>query len=151
MPSGLLTSVFRYSFAATLIWLGFVVAISFVETPIRFQIDSLEQTDALNIGHRLFHALNYVEIGLAIIVAVGMISIRHPSLCNGVVVVVILILIVQTTLLFGILDQRTLAKIAGQDLPDSPWHRIYVGLELAKVTLLVTLAVLQIRHFERVK
>ena len=151
MRSGLLTSVFRYSFTATLIWLGFVIAISFVETPIRFQIDSLEQADVLRIGHRLFHALNYVEIGLAIIVAIGMISIRHPRLCNGVAVVVILILIIQTVLLFGILDQRTLAKIAGEVLPDSPWHRIYLGLELAKVTSLVTLAALQIRHFDRTK
>lgn len=149
MPFGLLTSVFRYAFVITLFWLGFVVAISFVETPIRFQIDTLEQADVLSIGHRLFHVLNYAEIVFAILVGCSLVVVRHKSLCNGVGVAVLLILVFQTGLLFGVLDQRTLAKIAGQQLPDSPWHQFYVGLELAKVMFLIALATLQIRQFSR--
>ena len=75
--------------------------------------------------------------------------VRHKSLCNGVGVAVLLILVFQTGLLFGVLDQRTLAKIAGQQLPDSPWYQFYVGLELAKVMFLIALVTLQIRQFSR--
>jgi len=142
-----LTSVFRYSFVATLLWIGFVIAISFVETPIRFHVETLEQADILSIGHRVFHALNYTEIGFAIIVALSAIAIRYSAICRCVAAGAILILAVQTWMLFGILDQRTLAKIAGEQLPDSPWHLFYIGLEVFKLMLLMVLTAFQIQKF----
>lgn len=140
-------NVFRYSFAITLLWIGFILAISFVETPVRFEVESLKQADVLAIGHRVFHALNYAEIGFATIIAISLFATRPSALCLCVAGIAIAILAVQTWMLFGILDERTLAKIAGEELPDSPWHLVYIGLELIKLAFLTGLASMQIRQF----
>ena len=63
----------------------------------------------------------------------------------GMGVIAIGILAFQTWMLFGILDERTLARIAGEELPDAPWHSIYIGLEVIKLLALASLAFLQVR------
>ena len=58
-----------YSFVITLVWLTFIVAISFVEAPAKFQALKIERFDivtpalkhALEIGHVVFHRLNRIE------------------------------------------------------------------------------------------
>lgn len=121
-------------------WLGLVVGVSFVATPIKFTAESLTRPVALDVGQVTFHLLNRIEWALAaaLIVVVWRTTApapRPPSvlvLTCGVVVIVVL----QTVWLLPELDDRTAAVIAGADLPASPLHTIFGVLEVAKVATL---------------
>ncbi len=142
----------RYSFVVTILWIGFLVAIGFVETPLRFQPEQIDRIEALSIGHLVFHALNIAEILFAsLLLAAAGLSAAAAGMArqNTLLGIVVSILLVQTLLLFTVLDWRTLAIINGQPVPEASYHMWYVGLDLVKLALLVLLTILQIRRFQR--
>jgi hypothetical protein len=122
--------------AAPFVWLGMVLAISFVETPLKFRAPGITVPLGLGIGRLVFRALNLVEIGLAVPLTaswtVGGTSDRSWVLVGAVWV----LLVVQIGVLRPRLDRRTLAVIAGRTLPASRHHLFYIALEVIKVVLL---------------
>ena len=60
----------RVAAAATLIWLGMVLAISFLEAPLKFRAEGLELRVGLAIGRIVFRALNIAEVIWAVVIAV---------------------------------------------------------------------------------
>ena len=58
---------FRVAAAATLIWLGMVLAISFLEAPLKFRAEGLELRVGLAIGRIVFRALNFAEVLWAVV------------------------------------------------------------------------------------
>ncbi len=58
--------------AAVFIWLGMVLAISFLEAPLKFRAPGVSLPIGLGIGRLVFRALNAVEIGLAAVIALAM-------------------------------------------------------------------------------
>ena len=51
--------------AVTFVWLGMVLAISFLETPLRFRAPGVDLRTGLAIGRLVFRALNTAEIVFA--------------------------------------------------------------------------------------
>ncbi|TCC07173.1 hypothetical protein [Kribbella soli] len=49
--------------AAVFIWLGMVLAISFLETPLKFRAPGVDIPIGLGIGRIVFRTLNRIEIG----------------------------------------------------------------------------------------
>src|SRR5690242_5896464 len=60
----------RVAAAATLMWLGMVLAISFLEAPLKFRAEGLELQVGLAIGRLVLRALNVAEVIWAVVVAV---------------------------------------------------------------------------------
>ena len=144
-----LSRLSAWSFVITLIWIGFLLAISLLETPVRSRTPDVTLADKLAIGHRVFHTLNRVEwlflIGLATLAVP-----RSPGVTRNIrwlLAAVLAVLVVQTVLLFTILDHRTLAIIRGESVPPAAWHLIYIVLEVVKVLMLCGLATMQLRRF----
>ena len=50
-----------YGFVPALLWLGFVLAISFMEAPLKFRAPGVSRSQALAVGQVVFRALNLVE------------------------------------------------------------------------------------------
>jgi hypothetical protein len=65
--------VIRVAAAATLIWLGMVLAISFLEAPLKFRAEGLQLQVGLAIGRIVFWALNIAEVAWAVVIAVCLI------------------------------------------------------------------------------
>lgn len=57
--------------AVVFIWLGMVLAISFLETPLKFRAPGVDIPIGLGIGRIVFRALNRAEITLALVTALG--------------------------------------------------------------------------------
>ncbi|MEM7125959.1 MAG: hypothetical protein AAF702_06515 [Chloroflexota bacterium] len=134
-------------FVFTLLWIGFILAISFMEAPLKFQARSLTMPVALEVGYLVFHALNAVEIMLAVVILlITFLSAWSPSV-RRLTIVIVLVLVGQTILLYSALDTRTLAIINGEEVPEAPYHLIYIGVEVAKLLLLLRLAHVQINNF----
>ncbi|BBY16987.1 hypothetical protein H7K36_10855 [Mycolicibacterium litorale] len=127
--------------AALFVWLGMVLAISFLEAPLKFRAPGVTLQLGLGIGRLVFRALNTSEAVLAAVVVVSFV-VRPPS--AGVVVaaaVAIAVLAAQVLAVRPRLSRRSDAVLAGADGPRSHAHFVYVGLELIKVIALVAAGV----------
>ena len=57
--------------AVTFVWLGMVLAISFLETPLKFRAPEVTLPVGLGIGRVVFRALNAVEAALAVVLTIA--------------------------------------------------------------------------------
>ena len=129
--------------AVTFVWLGMVLAISFLETPLKFRAPEVTVPIGLGIGRVVFRGLNAAEVALAVVLVVAGVL---GSATGGVVAVgavPVVLLVVQVGVVRPALTRRSDRVLAGEDPPRSRAHYTYVGLEVAKVlALLVTGALL---------
>lgn len=131
-----------------LIWLGMIVAISFIETPLKFRAPGMTHALGVGIGRLVFKALNYVEAALAV-VFVGAWTQRHDLV--GVTAAVLMILCIaaltlQMAVLRPAMAKRTkaLAATALNQPGAAPTkgktgtltHLAYIGSEAFKVVAL---------------
>ncbi|MDJ0359934.1 hypothetical protein [Rhodococcus sp. H29-C3] len=120
-------------------WLGMVIAISFIEAPIKFRAPGVTLAIGLGIGRKVFAALNIVEVVLAVALSVAWIF----ADTNGwlLLVLVSAILVLQVTVVRPPLTKRSNRILAGEDLPRSNIHLAYIALEVLKVILLIAVTV----------
>lgn len=128
--------------AATFTWLGMVLAISFLEAPLKFRAPGVTVPLGLGIGRLVFRGLNAVEVVLGAVIVVTLVLGRPgpPALVGAVVAVACLL--VQLVAVRPALSRRTERVLAGDDTgPRSHAHLAYIGLELVKVAALLVLGV----------
>ena len=130
-------------------WLGMLGAISFLEAPLKFRAPNITRELALGIGKLVFRALNRVQLGLAAVMLICMIathsSTRNIQLLFGATAA---ILIVQTLWLLPSLSARAMSVIAGEEVPKSRLHLVFVVCETAKMLLLGAVGVMLLSEFK---
>ena len=129
----------RVAAAATLIWLGMVLAISFLETPLKFRAEGVDPRVGLAIGRIVFRALNIAEILWAVVIAVCLSMAAPSGPVLGVGALTAVLLTVQLVLVRPRLSRRSTRVLAGQDAPRSRAHHAYIGLEVLKLGALAAL------------
>jgi hypothetical protein len=127
--------------AVTFVWLGMVLAISFLEAPLKFRAPGVTIPIGLGIGRLVFRALNAVEAVLALVVIVAVAVHGAPGAITGLTAAVAVLLLAQLALVRPRLNRRSDRVLAGEDLPRSRSHLWYVALELLKVAALIALGV----------
>lgn len=141
--------------AAVLVWLGMVLAISFIEAPLKFTAPGVTLAIGLGIGRKVFRALNSVEFLLAIAAIVGAIlAVRSdpglPTAAGVGVLVATACLLVQIVAVRPALTRRSNEVLAGDGTTAedqrSTAHFYYVGFELVKVIALIVAAVALLLH-----
>lgn len=128
--------------AVDFVWLGMVLAISFLEAPLKFRAPDVTLAIGLGIGRLVFRALNAVEVVFAIAVAVAIIVSPPTVSVTSAVVVAIVVLVVQIGAVRPRLTRRSDQVLAGLDAPRSRGHLVYVGLEVVKSVALIAGGVL---------
>jgi hypothetical protein len=129
----------RVSTAAALLWLGMVLAISFLEAPLKFRAPGLEVRVGLAIGRIVFRALNVAEIGWAVVLAVALIVDMPSTPVAVAAAVAIALLVVQLGAIRPRLNRRSDRVLAGEDVPRSSSHHAYIAAEVTKVVALIVL------------
>ncbi len=132
--------------ALSAVWLGMVLAISFVEAPVKFRAPGVTLPIGLGIGRRVFAVLNRIEVALAAaIVVAALLGARPPAMAVAGVVAV-LALAVQLVAVRPALTRRSDRVLVGDtEAPRSHAHHAYIGLELVKVLALITVVVSALR------
>lgn len=126
--------------AATWLWLGMVLAISFLEAPLKFRAPGITLPLGLGIGRLVFRALNAVETVLAVALVVCVLLGPAPGEVGAAVAV--LALLVQLVAIRPRLTRRTDAALAGGPTDRrSHAHVAYVVVEVVKVVGLVATGV----------
>ncbi|MET8570729.1 hypothetical protein [Streptomyces sp. NPDC004783] len=127
--------------AVTFLWLGMVLAISFLEAPLKFRAPGVTIPLGLGIGRLVFRALNLAETVLAVVL-IAVVATGGPSTAVVVLTAVAAaVLAVQLTAVRPRLNRRSDAVLAGEDpaLRRSRAHLHYVALEIVKVLALIAL------------
>lgn len=136
--------------AVPFIWFGMVLAISFMEAPLKFQAPGITLPLGLGIGRLVFFALNKMEIVSALLLIFAFWRVRsNTKIETGLLGAVALILLVETVWLLPVLDARAQMVIAGNEPPFSNMHLVYIVLDGLKLLCLLTLGLVTTKHYLR--
>ena len=131
--------------AAIFVWLGMVLAISFLEAPLKFRAPGVTIQIGLGIGRIVFRALNTCEVLLAATALFAMVLGRPPVGAGVALGVAVAALGAQVVVVRPALMRRSDAVLADAAVATSGRshaHLVYVGLEAVKVIALVAAGVL---------
>jgi len=128
--------------AVTFVWLGMVLAISFLEAPLKFRAPNVTLQIGLGIGRLVFRALNTVEVGFALVIVAIAAAGPTPAGLAVAFSVAVGALAVQLIAVRPRLTRRSDQVLAGSDGPRSHAHYAYVGLEAVKVVALIVAGIL---------
>lgn len=125
-------------------WLGMVVAISFLETPLKFRAPGITVPLGLGIGRLVFRALNIAESVLALILLVAL-AVGHSDGRAWIpAIIATACLVIQMAALRPRLDRRAVAIIAGGEIAPSRLHIGYIAVEVIKVFTLLAAGALSL-------
>lgn len=127
--------------AVTFTWLGMVLAISFLEAPLKFRAPGVTIAIGLGIGRLVFRALNLVEAILAVTLTCAVLAGGPPGPVLAFTFAADALLAAQIGVIRRRLSRRTDQVLAGADPSRSRTHLYYVAAEVAKVIALIGLGV----------
>jgi hypothetical protein len=122
---------------AVFVWLGMVLAISFLEAPLKFRAPGVTLAVGLGIGRLVFRALNVCEFVLAVVIAVALFGHQTSIGVDVAIGSAVAALLIQNVAVRPLLARRTAAVLAGEVGPRSRAHHAYVALEVVKVIALL--------------
>ncbi len=131
--------------AVSFVWLGMVLAISFIEAPLKFRAPGVTIGIGLGIGRLVFRALNAVELVLAGALVISLVVATPGAGAAGGLGIAVAMLAAQLVLVRPVLTRRSDAVLAapeGIDGPGSRAHLWYVAAEVVKVVALLAGGVL---------
>ncbi len=137
-----MSQAYAVATAATFVWLGMVLAISFLEAPLKFRAPGVTVRIGLGIGRLVFRALNSAEAVLAAVVLAGCAVAGAPARAAAAAAVAVAVLAAQLVVIRPRLSRRSARILAGEEAPRSRTHVAYIVGEAAKVLALVTTGVL---------
>lgn len=123
--------------AVTFVWLGMVLAISFLEAPLKFRAPGVDLRTGLAIGRLVFRALNTAELILAAGLVAAVLTAGGPVASWIGALLAVLALAIQLAAVRPRLTRRSDRILAGHDTPRSASHYSYIALEIVKVAALV--------------
>ncbi|MGJ8744808.1 hypothetical protein [Polaribacter sp.] len=134
----------------TLIWIGFVCSISFMEAWLKFQAPNITIPLGLGIGKLVFAALNRVEIFFSLVLFISfIINFKElESTETFTVSTIILTVLLQTLWLLPVLDERATLIIQNIQVPKSNLHFVIVFFEITKVACLLTFGNIQLNKLQ---
>ena len=127
--------------------IGMIVAISFLEAPLKFLAPGITIPLGLGIGRLVFTALN-VAAGIVLVV-LTLASLRpRPTRPPLVLLTSIwLVYLVEVVVIRPVLNRRSDLVIAGAQAPSTDWaHYAYIAADAALLVLLVALAADTVRR-----
>ena len=121
------------------IWIGMLIGLSFIETPLKFQAPGITRELALGIGRLVFSTLNKIEIVYCLLMmSCWLMCWKNHTRWHVVFpILIIAIVALQTFYLLPALQLRTDLVVAGETPEKSHHHWMYIFVEMVKVPSLV--------------
>src|SRR5690348_3826311 len=126
---------------AVLVWSGCVVAISFMESWLKFRAPGVTLPIGLSIGKLVFNALNKMEWFFAAVLLIGYFFNKAQIDSSSLVLFALAawLLIMETFWLLPALDARANIVISGKTVAASSMHWYFVVAEVIKLGSLLAL------------
>ncbi|MDN5551552.1 MAG: hypothetical protein L0G54_12625 [Brevibacterium sp.] len=129
------------------IWLGLIIGISLIEAPLKFTAPGITIPLGLGIGRLVFTAMNWVEIGIAVILLWSVLKDHVGRLYRWLACGMIAVLIIKVTVIRPLLNNRTDAVLAGVDDGGSSLHLFYIAADGSLILGLVTMLIVAARRW----
>ena len=135
-------------FALSCFWLGLLIAVSFLETPLKFQVPGMTLPIALELGKIMFGISTNIQIVLILIMGFSCLS--NKEKLNTKLIITFFLLALTLGLekfwMLPILDARADVLANGKGLPPTPLHNYFIYAEVTKVVLLVVMTILVLKR-----
>lgn len=128
-------------------WLGLLVGVSFLATPVKFQAPSLELPVALDVGRVTFALFNRVEWVLVLLSILAALISGFPRGWSLLLGLIAFLLALQTFWLLPELNERIRVIITGEVPPASRHHMFYALLETVKSLTLLGMFIVSALRF----
>jgi hypothetical protein len=132
--------------AVTFVWLGMILAISFLEAPLKFRAPNVTLQIGLGIGRLVFRALNTVEVlfvlVLQLVLAVTPIRVRVAVAFSFALAALVIQLIAVRPGLARRADEVLAGGPDADNARRSRAHYVYIGLEVVKASALAAAGIL---------
>ena len=125
--------------AIAFLWLGMVLALSFLEAPLKFRAPGITVQLGLGIGRLVFAALNRIEVLLLVGVTATLLVAPAPTAAVWATGLLAALLLAQLLVVKPALTRRSDRVLAGESPAPSRAHIAYIGLESVKVVTLFAL------------
>lgn len=127
------------------LWLGVILALSFLESPLKFQAPGITTELGLGIGRLVFTALNIISLVLLALTTLASIRPRPSRTQGGLIAAMWVVLLAEVFLIRPPLNARTDAILAGLDPGESALHYLYIAADVILVALIVWFIVVSVR------
>ncbi|WP_219844676.1 MULTISPECIES: hypothetical protein [unclassified Microbacterium] len=126
--------------------LGAIIAISFLEAPLKFLAPGVTIPIGLGIGRLVFTALNVLAGVVLLVLTVVNVRARAGRAALGILGSIWVVYLVEVAVIRPVLNQRSDLVIAGAESPGTNWaHYAYIVADVSNVGLLVALIVVTSR------
>lgn len=125
------------------VWLGLIVGISLIETPLKFQAPGMTIPLGLGIGRLVFAVMNLVEAVLAALLLLAGLGSRAPRPERILSIALAAVLGLKALVVRPLIQGTTDAVVAGESGGGSGTHVLYIaadGLLIVGLVWLLTLA-----------
>ena len=129
------------------LWLGLLIGISFIETPLKFLAPGMTLGLGLEIGQLVFTAMNIVEVLFFLVLAASCIRRGLDKAFLGVVWGLGFVLLAKVALIRPYLSKRTDSVLAGVETGGSSWHYFYIAADGLLTLLLISALVMAVRRW----
>lgn len=134
---------FPLVFGISFFWLGLVLAVSFLETPLKFQVPGMTLPIALELGKIMFGISTNIQLILLLIMVVVFMS-DFKKVDKKILITTALLAIIlglEKLWMLPILDARADILATGKGLPPTPLHDYFIYAEVLKLLLLILLPI----------
>lgn len=147
--NGEMNKISKYGFVLSFVWIGFLLAISFMEAWVKFRAQSLDLPTALEVGTHVFGALNMVErlFSAALLIYVFIYYTDKIVVVTGLTIFTFIV--AQSGYLLPELKQHAQLIMQGMVPEKSSVHKMYILMEVLKLIALFVLGFRQIKIFKK--
>jgi len=145
-----LTAKNPFILSVVFFWIGLFITVSFLETPLKFQVPGMTLPIALELGKTMFGISTNIQLGLMMVILLMLIrgQKKHNKFEFTVFSLISIILLLEKFWMLPILDARADLLAAGKLAPASELHNYFIYGESAKLILLVLFGCAQ---FQQIK
>ncbi len=132
-----------FIFALLFLWIGIFISISFIETPLKFQVTGMTLPIALELGKITFGIstiIQFVLLGIILLLLfINRKEINYPmKIC---VIILTIILCLEKFWMLPVLDARADILMTGKGLPPTPLQDYFIYAESLKLLMLIVFCV----------
>lgn len=127
------------------LWIGMVLAISFMEAPLKFRAPGITTDLGVGIGRLVFRALNRIETAFAVAVVVALLAGELGTPTTWVSSAIAIAMLVSKYELRRRMDRRA-RRVLTDRKPSPALHVLYVVAEVVTVVALATLGFASLDH-----
>lgn len=128
------------------LWLGMILALSFLEAPLKFQAPGITTELGLGIGRLVFTALNITSVALLIVTTLASIRPRSSRTQWVLLAAMWVVLLIEIVVIRPPLNARTDQLLAGVDPGPSSLHYLYIAADLILCILIVWFIAASVRR-----